>query len=142
MRARRHASRRGFSLLEAMVASSVLITSLTGVALMLVYTSRNARDGARQAQMAMVARQLVHERVSNGLANVGQSVQNQRFFRRGNAKSDEGLELVYDLEVIDTSQAGPLPNLGYNSRLVRCTVRNARFGRRTDAYTHEAYVSE
>lgn len=133
---------RGFSLLEAMVASSVLLTSLTGVALLLVYTARNAKDGAVQAQIALVARQLVHERVSSGLANVGQTVRNQRFFRKGNEKSDEAIELNYDLEVIDTSQPGALPNLGYNSRLVRCTVRYNRLGRNGDSYTYEAYVSE
>lgn len=135
---------RGFSLVEAMVASTVLIASLTGVALMLMKTATNSKDGIVNVQIGIVARQLLHERTSNGLANVGQSVKDQSYKLQG--QKGEVVELLYDIDVIDTSGTGPLPNLGYNSRLVRVTVRrrpNAfKKAIREEAYTHEAYVSE
>lgn len=135
---------RGFSLVEAMVASTVLIASLTGVALMLMQTASNAKRGVINVQIGAVARELLYQRTSAGLANVGQSVKDEPLPIRG-AKGDV-MNLRYDIDIFDTSGPPPLPNLGYNSRLVRVTLRyrpNAfKKELREEVYTHEAYVSE
>lgn len=111
---------------------------------MLLRTSANAKDGVVNVQIGLVARQLAHERVSGGLATVGNTVKDQKYFIKG--QKGNIVELTYDIDIIDTSEPGPLPNLGYNSRLVRVTVKRKpnAFKRelREEVYTHEAYVSE
>ncbi|MGQ0507530.1 MAG: type IV pilus modification PilV family protein [Myxococcaceae bacterium] len=64
-------SERGFTLLETMMAGVLMLAGLTGVLLLSVYTSSNAQKSALNLEMTQYAAQVLMERTSSGVANVG-----------------------------------------------------------------------
>jgi hypothetical protein len=58
--------RRGFSLVEAMLAGTILIIGLTGITAMMVNAAQNVRNGTQSVAASQFATQVLKELQTNG----------------------------------------------------------------------------
>ena len=128
MRLNRHRSRRGFSLLEVLVASAIFLFGVTGVTVLVSNASLVTRKGVMNTQVTQFARDRLREMVTGAVypltppttAITGAYV--------------SGVRVTLDTEVFDTGGpagmelAAQLPgckNLEYPSQCVRVTATDS-----------------
>jgi prepilin-type N-terminal cleavage/methylation domain-containing protein len=131
---------RGFTLLEVLVAGSLLLAGLSGLCLIAITSAANIGQAIEADSAAKFAALLVEEQVALRFANLpaaGTTLSSTQTFSSGKVGTGS-------VQIIDTSGAvaAGSPNLGSPSRLVRATVSwKTTFGA-TRTVVNESYVGQ
>jgi type II secretory pathway pseudopilin PulG len=130
---------RGFTLLETLIAGSILFIGLVGATLLSARAAQNAGDSVAQNHASKLAIQLVEEQAMRGYATLAAALGTTS----GSYQAPSGKQLTYDLIITDTSgpPGGGSPNLGVPSVQVEARVRWKRGGTDTQEVRHATYVS-
>jgi Tfp pilus assembly protein PilV len=129
----------GFTLLETMIAGSILFIGVVGASLLAARAAQNAGDSVAQNHASKLAIQLVEEQAMRGYAALAVSPGTTS----GSYQAPSGKQFTYDVVISDTSgpPGGGSPNLGAPSMRIEARVHWRRGGTDIQDIVHATYVS-
>ncbi len=132
------ASRRGFTLIEMMVAAGILLFVLVGISQLSIVTADNATQAVMTTESARWAQSLVEEQISLGYTAQVAGTSTTSTYTPVQGKTITGV-----LTVTDTSgaQVAGTTNIGVQSLLVRASTTWRHPWKGTQTYAYQVYMS-